>query len=92
MQSPHPDKKYICFNQKPPDQKETQEAYQERCIQSFRDRYHVEPAQSFVLFRMLWVGPVPSKDKPKKAMYPGNARSSDTTRSPNQLNLFQEHS
>ncbi len=92
QQTPQPKATYHCFTGTSPDPKESTEIYTQRCIQSFRDRYHAEPEQSFFSYRMLWVGPIPSKVTPNMAISPEKRKSGVASRSPVQLKIFQEQS
>ena len=87
--SPRPNATYQCYSGSP-DPGESMDSYTQRCIQLFRVRHHAEPEQAFLFNRMLWIGPLPSKDDQKKDSHivkPGGA-----SWQPVQLNLFQEGS
>lgn len=45
--------KYLCF---------TKDANLEIALQTFRDRYHMEPKEHKFEHGILWIGPVPGSD------------------------------
>jgi hypothetical protein len=47
-------KTYLCF---------TQDHNLEAAIQSFRDRYHMEPKGHKYEYGILWVGPIPGSEE-----------------------------